>query len=70
MAGESTRVKGMISNPSLLYYEVLECQELLIEDNYFTAVEHASAPSFKSKSEGSEDPTSTGKDFQPASWKP
>jgi len=33
------------------------------------AAGHASAPSFSSENTGDE-PTSTGKDFQPASWKP
>lgn len=33
------------------------------------ATGHASAPSFAAE-ESSDEPTSTGKDFQPASWKP
>ena len=45
---------------------------LVITMLYFLheAVDHASAPSFKSKSETNQEPTSTGKDFQPGSWKP
>ena len=43
---------------------------LVIKSLCYTADEHASAPSFKSVQESSSEPASTGKDFQPGSWKP
>lgn len=55
----------------ILYMHVFTTKWMSLCLNFdLAAVDHASAPSFKSKSETSQDQTSTGKDFQPASWKP
>lgn len=43
---------------------------LILTPYFYAAEEHASAPSFKSDQATSTDPASTGKDFQPGSWKP
>ncbi|KAL5486876.1 hypothetical protein EMCRGX_G019412 [Ephydatia muelleri] len=69
--------QGVLLKEKVLQLERKEAQQQaqMLSDKAQTsgrvkAVEHASAPSFRSEGESREDPTSTGKTFQPATWQP
>lgn len=65
-AGGPSKVQG--NQPTTNYFEV--DGTLMFDGQLLTAVDHASAPSFKSEANSTKEPTSTGKTFQPGSWTP